>query len=179
MRAVSRTFLVFLALIAVRFASAQPVVANGNGDFEQVDISVPGNCSDCPTYFSFDGNSIPGWTRSGDTNGAAGDGLVAHIGFSDSTGSNTRAGHGSQFAILGGGQAGPGTAYLTTSVTGLTAGTKYTLSFMIAFEGENPPNTQSITASLSGASFYPSGSAAQTFTTSPLGPFYWQNWENA
>src|SRR5579864_177353 len=138
MRAVSRNLFFILALTTVRFASAQPVVANNNFDFEFPAISPP-------SYFASGAGSIPGWMRLG----ADGDGWVARAGFSDSNGANFFAGHGNQFAILGGGQAGPATVSLTTNVTGLTAGQTYTLTFLIANEGE--ASSQSITVS------FPSG----------------------
>ena len=140
------------------FASAQTVI---NGDFENVSIGPP--------FLSTSASDIPGWTRSG----SPGDGLLARVGFSDPDGSITVAGHGSQFVILGGGQNSPGTAAWTTTVTNLTPNTTYTLSFLIANEGE--AFSQSITAS------FPAGSStpAQTFSTSSgANQLYWKSWES-
>ena len=84
----SRISIFLLALLAARILPAQPVVANGNGDFEAVPIGSP--------FISTDPNTVPGWTRSG----SAGDGLLVGVGYSDQDGSVTVAGHGNQFAIL-------------------------------------------------------------------------------
>jgi hypothetical protein len=144
---------ILLPLILASFAPAQTVV---NGDFEDVNIS--------PDFFTFDAAKVPGWTRSGDI----GDGLIGRVGYSDSQGSVRFAGHGSQFAILGGGFQAPGTASWTTMVTNLIPGTNYVLSFLIANEGELA--SQSITVSL------PTGSSTgpQTFTTSFSAGLYWK-----
>lgn len=144
-----------LGLMATGFAPAQTVV---NGDFEDGVFSE---------YFSFDPSKVPGWTRSG----TPGDGLVARLGYSDNQGSVTVAGHGSQFAILGGGFDGPGSASWSTMVTSLTPGTTYVLSFMISNEGEAA--SQSLTVS------FPTGSAiaAQVFKTTVSAGLYWKAWE--
>jgi len=142
------------------FAGVMPGQVVVNGDFEDVNIS--------PNFFSFDSTQMPGWTRAG----SLGDGLLARVGYSDSQGRNTLAGHGSQFAMLGGGFSNPATTTLTTMVTALTPGSTYALSFLIANEGE--AGSQSITVS------FPSGSStpARTFTTmAPFAGLYWTTWE--
>src|ERR1700688_1100750 len=78
-----RSFLLLLSLAGV--LRGQVVI---NGDFEDVNI--------LPNFFSFDSTQMPGWTRGG----SLGDGLLAHVGYSDDQGKNTIAGHGSQFAML-------------------------------------------------------------------------------
>src|SRR5260370_21968747 len=141
-----------LVSLAVLFASAKPVLASGNGDFEFPGLTPP-------NYFFY--GPIPGWTRLG----SDGDGWAGRVGYSDSGGSVIRAGHGNQFAMLGGGQPNgvptPGSVSISTNVTGLTPGNMYTLSFMIAFEGEYPPNPQSVTATFSVPRFFPSPSTPQ------------------
>src|SRR5205823_4679214 len=82
------------------------------------------------------------------------------------------AGHGSQFVILGGGQPGQAAAAWTTTLTNLTAGATYTLSFMIANEGQAP--SQGITVSFPGGS----STGAQSFSTATgSGQSYWKSWE--
>ena len=150
-----KTMLLLTSLAGI--ASGQVVV---NGDFEDVNIS--------PAFFSFDSIQMPGWTRGG----SLGDGIMAHVGFVDSQGRNTIAGHGSQFAMLGGGFDRAATATLTTMVTALTPGATYALSFLISNEGEG--SSQSITVS------FPSGSStvSRTFTTmAPFSGLYWTTWE--
>ncbi len=147
----------FLMPLLVAAVPAQVVV---NGDFEEVNIS--------PQFFTYDTTQLPGWTHGG----SQGDGILAHVGYSDSEGKNTLAGHGSQFAMLGGGFANSSTATLNTMVTGLTPGDTYVLSFLISNEGEAA--SQSISVS------FPSGSstASQTFTTmAPFTGLYWTTWE--
>ncbi|HME10196.1 MAG TPA: DUF642 domain-containing protein, partial [Bryobacteraceae bacterium] len=148
------------ALLILPIAAVMPGQVVVNGDFEDVDIS--------PNFFTYDTTQLPGWTHGG----SQGDGILAHVGYSDSEGKNTSAGHGSQFAMLGGGFNNSSTATLTTTVTQLTPGATYALTFLISNEGE--AGSQSISVS------FPSGSstAAKTFTTmAPFAGLYWTTWE--
>jgi hypothetical protein len=132
-----------------------------NGDFEAVMIGSP--------FVSTNPADIPNWTHSG----AAGDGLLWAVGYMDTGGSITVAGHGNQFVTLGGGFSGTGTGVWTTNITGLIPGNSYLLSFMMADEG-SPPNQQ-ITVDFASGSPTP----AQLFTAIGSSvPNYWRNWQS-
>jgi uncharacterized protein (TIGR03437 family) len=143
-----------LPLVLARFLAGQVVV---NGDFEDSPI----------TSGYFTNSPVPGWTHTGST----GDGIAGRVGYSDDQGSVTVAGHGQQFAMLGGGFNMQATAAMSTVVTGLTPGVAYKLTFLIANEGEAV--TQSLTVS------FPSGSSTgqSIFTTTQSAGLYWKAWE--
>ena len=158
-------FIVFVALAAVPATFGQTII---NGDFEAVTIGAP--------YKSTNPADIPGWTHAG----SAGDGLLWAVGYTDCCGSITTAGDGSsageQFVTLGGGYNTVGTADWSTTITGLTIGMSYTLSFMTATEqGPNFPGpqfAQTMTVGfLSGSS-----TAAQSFTSPLSSTDYWTTW---
>jgi hypothetical protein len=141
-------------------AFAQTVL---NGSFEAVPIGSP--------FFSSNPSDIPNWTHGG----SAGDALLWAVGYSDSGGSITTAGAGNQFVTMGGGFSGPGSADWSTTITGLTSGTTYNLSFMIATElgtGFEPGGPQTMSVGfLSGSS-----TASQSFTSPDSSAAYWRNW---
>src|SRR5579864_6611803 len=110
------------ALLATAFCLALTAATITNGDFEAVQIGSPFNSSN-PA-------NIPGWTHTG----SVGDALLWAIGYNDGGGSVTVAGSGRQFVTLGGGFDGPGSATWSTTITGLTAGNSYVLSFDTATE---------------------------------------------
>lgn len=144
-------------------ASADPVITNGS--FEAVPIGSP--------FVSSSPVDIPGWTH----NGSVGDGLLWAIGYADGDGSVTTAGAGNQFVTLGGGFGSAGSADWSTTITGLTAGNSYVLSFMTATEsgfasGPEPGGPQTMTVGfLSGSS-----TASQSFTSPDSTADYWRVW---
>lgn len=142
-------------------ALADPVIVNGS--FEAVQIGSP--------FVSSNPADIPGWTHSG----SPGDGLLWAIGYSDGGGSVTTAGAGNQFVTLGGGFSTPGSADWSTTITGLTAGASYVLSFMTATElgtGIEPGGPQTMTVGfLSGSSTLP-----ESFTSPDSSAAYWRTW---
>jgi hypothetical protein len=111
------TTVVFLLLIPAAFA--QTVL---NGSFEATQIGSP--------FVSSSPGDIPDWTHGG----AAGDGLLWAIGYSDRGGNIITAGQGHQFVTMGGGHDACGTADWSTTITGLIAGDSYVLSFLTASE---------------------------------------------
>jgi len=139
-------------------AQAAPVVAGGNGGFEAVQLGSP--------YFSTNPANVPGWTHGG----SVGDALIWNKNYADVFPAHS--GEGNQFVTMGGGFGGPNaTTTWSTSITGLTAGTAYSLSFMMANE-DNPFDAQafqSINVSIN-------GSAPVTFTAAYSGPSYWGDW---
>jgi PEP-CTERM motif len=144
-----------VSFLLIPATSAQTVT---NGSFEAIQIStVSSNPAD-----------IPGWTPIG----VPGDGLLWAVGYADGGGTITVAGAGRQFVTMGDGCCG---AFLAlsgweTTVTGLTAGDSYALSFMTA--GETTNVLQSMTVSfVSGSSNGP-----QSFTTPLATVNYWNNW---
>ena len=117
-----------------------------NGSFEQVQIGP---------NFSSTAADVPGWTRSG----ATGDGpLMWGVGYCDTYACITTAAQGNQFVTLGGGFFGDATATWTTTMTGLTVGQTYSLSFSIANENnfytgqtsDGPPAPQTVSAIING-----------------------------
>jgi hypothetical protein len=130
-----------------------------NGDFEAVQIGSP--------FFSTNPADIPNWTHSG----SIGDALLWHVGYADSGGSIAVAGSGLQFVTMGGGSNFSGTGMWQQTLTGLTPGNPYTLTFQMA--SETPSTSQSITVD------FPSGSSTgpQAFTAGPSSADYWRNWE--
>jgi outer membrane protein OmpA-like peptidoglycan-associated protein len=128
-----------------------------NGDFEDVKIAAP--------FASTNPADVPGWTHTG-----GGEGYLWRVGYSDGGGSITRAGSGSQFVTLGGGYGGPGSATWSTKISHLTAGKTYQLSFMLA--NENLDGPQSVTVAFASGSSTP----AQSYIVYP-GKGYWSLWE--
>lgn len=144
-------------LFLVPQAFAQTVT---NGSFEAVQIGAP--------FVSSNPADIPGWTKVGIT----GDGLLWGVGYADSGGSITVAGAGNQFVTMGDGCCGgpSGLSGWETTVTGLTAGDSYTLTFMTA--GETTNVAQSLTVSfVSGSS-----TGAASFNTPLATANYWNTW---
>lgn len=136
-----------------------------NGSFEAVQIGSP--------FVSSNPADIPGWTH----NGTVGDGLLWAVGYADGSGSVTTAGNGNQFVTLGGGFFAPGSADWSTTITGLTSGDKYTLSFMTATEsgfagGPEPGGPQTMTVGFLSGSSTPS----QSFTSPDSTADYWRVW---
>ncbi|MBV8895589.1 MAG: hypothetical protein JO051_03685 [Acidobacteriaceae bacterium] len=129
-----------------------------NGSFEAVQIT---------TAYSSNPADIPGWTHTG----SAGDALLWRAGPQCCGGTNTaKAGDGSQFVTMGGGFGPSGSAAWSQTVNGLTVGQSYTVSFLIAAEGETP--TQQVTVGLTSGS----STAPETFTTLATNTLFWQNW---
>jgi hypothetical protein len=137
-----------------------------NGSFEAVQLGPP--------YHSANPADIPGWTRTG----ASGDGpRIWNRNYCDAGGCIHSAADGNQFVTLGGGYFAVGTSTWTTSITGLTVGESYVLSFYIANENNfnttptpyAPPAPQTISVSIAGS---PMGSF-----TAPVGATtYWGTW---
>jgi len=142
-------------------AFANPVVTNGS--FEAVPIGSP--------FFSSNPADIPGWTHGG----TVGDALLWAVGYADGSGSVTAAGAGNQFVTLGGEFGVPGTADWSTTITGLTAGDSYVVSFMTATElgtSFEPGGPQTMTVGfLSGSS-----TTSQSFTSPDSSAAYWRTW---
>lgn len=147
------SFYIALALFSALLASVTSAQTVLNPSYEQVQIGPP--------FYSSDPADIPGWTHTG----AHGDNWIWAVG----AGGVTVAGAGRQFVTLGGGIGGPGTAYWTTTVTGLNSG-NYMLRFKIANEGYAA--SQTITATLSGGA-----NGTGSFTTTCTGPGLWGCWQ--
>lgn len=128
-----------------------------NGSFEQVQIAT----------LSTNPLDIPGWTHTG----VQGDALLWAIGYADGSGSVTVAGEGRQFVTAGAGYLqNPNIGTWSQTVTGLTAGNTYDLSFMLSAEA-NFSGVQFVDVGASGTSL-----ATQQFTA-PLGATnYWSGW---
>jgi len=130
-----------------------------NGSFEAVQIGSP--------FVSSNPADIPDWTRTG----SAGDGSLWAIGYADGGGSVTVAGDGKQFVTLGSGfDQPPAFAAWSQTMTGLSAGDTYLLSFKMAAEGTDS-GPQNLTAGFTSGS----STASQTFNA-VNGPNYWRNW---
>jgi hypothetical protein len=97
--------------------------------------------------------------------------LLWGIGYDDGSGTVTVAGHGRQFVTLGGGFTANGTGSWQQTLTGLTPGAIYALTFLMASEGTFS-GSQSITVD------FPAGSSsgAKTFTAPPSPANYWRAW---
>ncbi len=144
--------------LAVLLATSAQASLVQNGSFEDVQINA---------QFSTNPADIPGWTHAG----SAGDLLIARSGPQCCGGTNTAlAGDGNQFVTLGGGFGPTGTAAWSQTIAGLTIGQTYTVSFLLAAEGETA--TQDITVGFADGS----DSAPQTFTSLPTNTLFWQNW---
>ncbi len=130
-----------------------------NSDFEDIKIAAP--------FTSRNPADVPGWTHTGDP----GEALIWRVGYSDGGGTITKAGHGSQFVTLGGGYHAPGSGSWSTTISGLSPGTTYQLSFMVANENLGTPQT--ITVSFTRGSSSP----AQSYTVQP-DKGYWSVWED-
>jgi hypothetical protein len=127
-----------------------------NGDFESPVIGSP--------FISFD--PVPGWSRSG----SPADGNLGAVGYKDSDGTITTAGHGRQFLLLG------ATARWSTQITGLISGLTYSVTFMMASESTF---SQSLTASVtSGDSPSSQVTSVATFSAAPSPSDYYKSWEN-
>lgn len=150
-----------ICLIVPLLAFADPIITNGS--FEAVALGSP--------FVSPNPADIPGWTHLG----SLGDGLLWAVGYHDTNGSVTTAGAGKQFVTLGGGFEAPGTADWSTTITGLTSGHSYVLSFMTATElgtGFEPGGPQTMTVGfLAGSSTSP-----KSFTSPDSPAAYWRNW---
>lgn len=131
-----------------------------NGSFEQVQIPSPFN--------SANPADIPGWTHTG----VVGDALLWAIGYVDGSGSVTVAGEGRQFVTAGAGfNQNPNIGTWTQTVSGLTPGNIYSLSFMLTAEA-NFSGVQFVDVAASNTSF-----VAQQFVA-PLGATnYWSGWK--
>lgn len=144
--------------LAVLLATSAQASLVQNGSFEDVQINA---------QFSTNPADIPGWTHTG----SAGDDLIARSGPQCCGGTNMAlAGDGNQFVTLGGGFFLTGTAAWSQTIAGLTIGQTYTVSFLLAAEGETA--TQDITVGFADGS----DSAPQTFTSLPTNTLFWQNW---
>ena len=106
-------------------ARAAPSIANA--DFEAVQIGSP--------FLSSNPADVPGWTHTG----TVGDALLWAVGYADSGGSVTVAGHGNQFVTLGSGCCGApvGSSAWQSTITGLTPGQTYKLTFALANETDS------------------------------------------
>jgi hypothetical protein len=157
-----RTAALALLVSALPFAAfADPVITNGS--FEDVAIGSP--------FVTSNPADIPGWRHGG----TVGDGLLWAVGYADSGGSITTAGDGNQFVTMGGGFGVAGSADWSTTITSLTVGTAYVLSFKIATElGDSfePGGPQTTTVGfLSGSSTVPASFTAPDSTAA-----YWRVW---
>jgi hypothetical protein len=152
-----------LCLLLPAAAFGNPMITNGN--FEEVQIGSP--------FLSANPANIPGWTH----NGSIGDALLWAVGYADGNGSVTTAGNGKQFVTLGGGFPVSGSADWSTSITGLTPGHTYILSFMTATEsgfsnGPEPGGPQTMSVGFLSGSSTPS----QSFTSPISTADYWRVW---
>lgn len=128
-----------------------------NGSFEAVQITC------CQSSNPAD---IPGWTHSG----SPGDALIWSVGYVDAGGSITTAGAGNQFITMGGGHDNFGTGSWSTVITGLLPGIIYNVSFMIANETINIPQSMTVQM-LSGSSSGPA-----TYNAGFSSAYYWRTW---
>jgi hypothetical protein len=132
-----------------------------NGDFE--DVAIAGFSSSTAT-------DIPGWIHTG-----GGDALIWRVGYGDSGGVITTAGDGhssdEQFVTIGAGAfQPPAPASWKTTISGLTSGQSYVLSFMTSTETSNTPQTMTVSFS-SGSSTGP-----QSYTPPLSASNYWNGW---
>ena len=149
--ALAATFV--LLIVSTSFAASIT-----NGSFEAVQITTP---------FSSNPADIPGWTHTGDV----GDALLWRAGPQCCGGTGmAKAGDGNQFVTMGGGFGPSGSSAWSQTVSGLTIGQPYIISFMMAAEGETP--TQQLTVDITSGSSTP----AETFTSLATGTLFWQNW---
>jgi len=119
------------------------------------------------TAYSSNSADVPGWTHTGD----AGDALSRKAGPQCCGGTGTaKAGAGNQFVTLGGGFDSAGSEAWSQTVSGLTIGQSYVVSFLMAAEGETA--TQNTTLGITSGSLTP----AETFTSLPTNTLFWQNW---
>jgi hypothetical protein len=142
-----------------------------NGSFEQVQLGSP--------YFSTSTADVPGWTHSG----SQGDALLWNDHYCDIGGCVGPAADGHQFVTMGGGFFAFGTSTWSTSITGLTVGQTYNLSFSIANENNfytgqtpaGPPSDQTVSVSINGV---PMGAFIAPVGTAPTSGFstYWGTW---
>jgi hypothetical protein len=149
--------LMVLCLVSPGLVYADSVITNGS--FEAVQITTP---------FSSNPADIPGWIHTGDV----GDALLWNATFPQCCGGTgmAKAGDGNQFVTMGGGFGPFGSSAWSQTITGLTVGQAYVISFMMAAEGETP--TQQLTVDMTGGS----STAAETFTSPVTNTLFWQNW---
>jgi len=145
----------FAFLLAVCAFADTPTIQNN--DFETPIIGPP--------FVSV--IAVPGWTHTG----ATGIGNLCRIGYSDGVGNVGGAGHGKQFLLLGSGPPVHGDATWSTTITGLTPGTTYSLGFLMA--SQLPRIASTVTVSFQSGSSTP----AQVFMVSPFALAYWGTWE--
>ena len=152
-------------IVASLLASLSPAIGNAanlvtNGSFEQVQIPAP--------FLSANPADIPGWTHTG----VVGDALIWAVGYVDGGGSVTVAGQGRQFVTAGAGfNQNKNIGTWSQTVSGLTPGDTYDLSFMLSAE-----------ANFSGAQFVDVAASNTSFVTqqfvAPLGATnYWSGWK--
>ena len=159
-----KTVLIVAGLTTTLFAgaaSAASAAANlvVNGSFEQVQIGSPFN--------SVNAADIPAWTHTG----AAGDALLWTVGYTDGSGTVTVASDGKQFVTAGAGfLQNPSVGTWTQTVSGLTVGDTYDLSFKIAGEATFS-STLFVDVSASDTSL-----TTQTFAAPIGGTNYWSLW---
>lgn len=139
-----------------------------NGSFE-----TPNLHNKYGRYYSNDPSDLTSWTYSAASPVSPFEVLEA-VGDTGPLGPVGTAADGSQFAVLGDGHRTSGGTLVTLSqtLTGLTVGANYTLTFYITPQGWTEPDpNQSITVSLTGSS-----SAPQTFTSAVGDGKYWDQW---
>jgi hypothetical protein len=150
-----------LALAAAGLASSPAGAVNlvTNGSFEAVQIT---------SSFSSNPADIPGWTHTGDV----GDALLWNATFPVCCGgtNSAKTGDGNQFVTMGGGYGPFGSSAWSQTLTGLTIGQVYVVSFKMAAEGESP--TQQLIAAITSGSLTPS----ETFTSPVTNTLFWQDW---
>jgi hypothetical protein len=149
---------VLLVLLSGALAPSLFAQTVTNGSFEAVQIGPP--------FLDANPADIPGWTHTG----SPGDALLWGIGYVDGGGSVTTAGAGNQFVTMGGGAGAVGSADWSTTITGLTPGASYVLSFMTSTETSTLAQTMTVSFS-SGSS-----TAAQAFTPPLSSANYWMTW---
>jgi uncharacterized repeat protein (TIGR03803 family) len=135
-----------------------------NPSFEDVQISC---------CFNNNPANVTGWTFTGDASTA----LIWRVGYSDSAGSITVAGDGMQFVTLGGRWTGSsGSGAVSQTLSGLTPGKTYVISFMIAAESTGAnfygETSTPITVGVSAGSSTP----PQTYTATNTVGNYWREW---
>lgn len=155
-----RSLCSLLGACALVLGSTQASAANlvTNGSFEDVTVPSP--------YYSANPAYVPGWTHGG----VVGDALIWAVGYADGGGSVSTAGDGRQFVTMGGGYDQPAQEGTWTTTVNVTPGQAYTLSFMLAAEGEIP--TQNVQVTLAGAS----AQGPTSFTATTDGVWYWHQW---
>ena len=144
-------------IAAPMMATAGPIIANGSFEAAQIGSAFSTNPAD-----------IPAWTHTG----TVGDALLWNKTFPICCGGTgtALAGDGNQFVTMGGGFGPTGSSQWSQTLTGLSIGQTYVVSFMMAAEGETP--TQQMTVGMTTGS----STAAETFTSLTTSTLFWQNW---